>query len=231
MDVEVIAAAIAAFVSLAVSAISYWQFKRKMRLDVIIKRRQESVEERRQALKELYYYTDSNLIKSLTDDAGKGHILKLLEIKSRFDYRLIDAFYPGSDLQESVDRLVDSTVRMVEKKMEWHVTDDLASVKEENYDKNRSECLRKVKLYNYASWEFLQSQSFGQPRNGVMSFYKSYKKTLKSINKVKNRKKYNGILEMTDGIISPSRAKLKRRANLKSRIGRMLKPFRNLLKR
>lgn len=167
--------------------------KRKMQVKVIVERRKESLEERRQTLKELCYYTDFKLIERLSRDAYEEHIRKLIEIKSRFEYRLIDVIYPGSDLQESVIKLIDDTIDLMS-------GENCSAMG--NYNNDRKRCLQMIKIYNYATWEFLQWQSSGISRKGLKMFYKSYFKTLLSIKEIQNDEKDNYLIRLNKNVIS-----------------------------
>lgn len=175
MNVELIVGIVSAAVSVAGAIFSLVNARRSMYLEVIVKKRQQSVEERRQILKELYYYTDPVLVINKKIDTEE-HIKKLTEIRARLNYRLIDTLYPESEIIKCSDDVVGETIDFL-----CRENRELpSSIK-------RNNCLQWIKVYNFASWKFVQSQSIGQHKNSISAFNKCYKKSLRQLLKEKEK--------------------------------------------
>lgn len=199
-DVKLIVSIIAALVSLFGAFLSYIMAKRRMYLDVIVRKRQKSVEERRQALKELYYYTDPVLLTHKMIEPEE-HIRKLTEIHACFVYRLLETLYPESELIKCIDDVIKETIDYIH----GESCEPPSSIK-------RNECLQRIKLYNFASWLFVQSQSKGIKKDSVSAFNKCYRECLEQLletdentgteQSVRKRKSYVPVYELERELFS-----------------------------
>lgn len=171
MFVTAIVSVIGAICSFAGAAISYHQGKRKMYVDIVIRDRLQAIEERRCALKELYYYTNPDTIALVTDPASKSkQIQGLLKTQSALEHRLLGRLQPENHIICLLHGLVDSSIKYTK-----------SGIKPETYDNRRAECLELLKIYNFASWQFAQKHSTGLRGSSVDGFDAAYIKTLESL--------------------------------------------------
>jgi len=158
----VVATVLATIISLYVNSRSSY-------VKIVVEKRLQSVEERRQLLKELVLNTDPTFI-SEHISANKEEILieKLLDIKAGFHYRMVDLLYPESEILPELDMLIE---------------DSISKINHEKVSRksNRDRCIQLIKVYNFASWRFVQKQSTGRRTNSVRKFEKEYKRTLKDV--------------------------------------------------
>ena len=176
MIVEVIGA----LVSVASVFAAAWIGRRQMYVDLVAKKRLESVDERRETLKKLYLYTNPEYIAGIDDP--KEYIEELLELQSALEYRFMEQLEPEKDILKEVRKLVELLVNIVKQgydkdDSEWFAKHD----KYKNYEEKRKECLGALKIYNFASWKFVQEQAMGRKVDSIKAFDKIYRKTLREL--------------------------------------------------
>lgn len=161
---------IGAIFSFAGAATSYFLGKRKMYVEIVIKDRLQAIEERRCALKDLYYYTSPRIIALATDPINKcKHIQGLLTTQSILEHRLLECLQPEKYIICSLHSLVDSAIDYIKN-----------GIKNDGYDDHRTECLELLKIYNFASWQFAQKHSTGISGSSIDGFDATYIETLET---------------------------------------------------
>lgn len=169
---------ILAGLALIVSVISilavFWAEIRRIYVDVVVRARLESVDERRQVLRDLCYYTDPKMIDMLLrkgkSDEKEKYIRTLLRLQSDLEHRLLNCLYPDQKVMEGIERLV-------AKSIEYIGGED----KPDDYEKDRGEYLERLKIYNFASWQYAQNHSTGKKGSSVHDFDKAFQETLNSL--------------------------------------------------
>lgn len=184
MDISMVISVIAAAVSVVSAFTSYRLGLKQMYVDIVVKARLQSLNERRHALKDLYYYTNPNIVEQVKEDAKNKHIQKLLKLQSTLEYRILDCLYPDSEVLDKLTDLVKAAIVYLE-----------SGNKPDKYDEIRSKGLKLLRIYNFASWEYGQAHSTGKKGNSVCGFDAAFVKTLKSFEKnQRNKSKIEDIL-------------------------------------
>ena len=191
MKPEMIVEVIGALVSIASVFAAAWIGRRQMYVDLVAKKRLESVDERRETLKKLYLYTNPEYVVRI--DEPEEYVGKLLELQGALEYRLMEQLDPEKDILKEVRELVKLLVNIVRQgydkdDSEWFTKHD----KDKKFEEKRSKCLVALKIYNFASWKFVQKQSMGRKVDSIKAFDKNYRKTLREL-KRKNKKKNNSL--------------------------------------
>lgn len=160
--------------------------RRQMYVDVVTKKRLDSVNERRDTLKELYLYTNPEYVNRI--DSPDEYIKTLLKTQSALEYRLMDQLHPEGKLIDTLKEMVKKLIDMVE--TGYNKGDRSWFVKHKEYDDfmdKRKKCLGALKIYNFASWKFVQTQSKGKQADSIKAFNKSYDETLTELEIEKER--------------------------------------------
>lgn len=180
MKPEMIVEVIGALVSVASVFAAAWIGRRQMYVDLVAKKRLESVDGRRETLKKLYLYTNPEYIARIDDP--EEYIGKVLELQSALEYRLMEQLDPEKDILNEVRELVKLLVNIVKQgydkdDSEWFAKYD----KDKEFEKKRNICLVALKIYNFASWKFVQKQAMGRKVDSIKAFNKNHKKTLQEL--------------------------------------------------
>lgn len=180
MKPEMIVEVIGALVSIASVFAAAWIGRRQMYVDLVAKKRLESVDERRETLKKLYLYTNPEYISRI--DNPEEYIGKLLELQSALEYRLMEQLHPERGIVKEIRELVKLLINIVSQgynkdDSKWFVKHD----KYKKYEIKREECLEALKIYNFASWKFVQKQAMGRKVDSIKAFNKNHKKTLQEL--------------------------------------------------
>ncbi len=190
MKPEMIVEVIGALVSVASVFAVAWIGRRQMYVDLVAKKRLESVDERRETLKKLYLYTNPEYIARI--DNPEEYIGELLELQSALEYRLMEQLDPEKDILKEVRKLVELLVNIVKQgydkdDSEWFTKHD----KDKKFEEKRSKCLGLLKIYNFASWKFVQKQAMGRKVDSIKAFNDCYEETEEELgcDKLKNNKK------------------------------------------
>jgi len=166
--------------------VAFFMGKRQMYVDVVTKKRMESVNERRDTLKELYLYTNPEYVNRV--DNSDEYIKTLLKTQSALEYKLMDQLHPEGEIIEALEEMVKKLIDMVE--TGYNKGDRSWFIKHKEYDsfvEKRKECLGTLKIYNFASWKFVQTQSKGKQADSITAFNKSYQETLTELEIEKER--------------------------------------------
>lgn len=111
-------------------------------------------------------------------DEPRQYINKILELQNTWKHRLMGQLYLGKELIRQIEDLIKTLSSIVgqgykKTDKEWFAGQEGY----QGYASKRHECLQALKIYNFSSWEFVQTQSMGKRADNIGEFDKYYANT------------------------------------------------------